>query len=232
MSWYRRLQGLPLRTKLLVTLVGAGLFLLGGASIASFHYWHEEALAAAERQVRLAAESTRSAVEGALAAGRPAEAHRSLQKLVTRGAVQVARVYDSSGRVVLSSDRSERGRRPRAVWIPSSGELPREGVIRRSEDEQTVRAFLPMGVAGGDVFEVALTLDPLVGAAEQGVWLGLGLLLAAFHIGVVPTFECLLGQPEKGRRIGDVATANKLGAGAPGTVRWRGLLRLKTDTPA
>ena len=91
-SALRRLRELPLRTKLLVTLVGAGLFLLGGASIASFRYWHEEALAAAETQVRLAAESTRSVVEGAMAAGHPARAHRSLRGLVRGGPVRTARV--------------------------------------------------------------------------------------------------------------------------------------------
>ena len=179
MSWYRRLQELPLRTKLLVTLLGAGLLLLGGASIASFRYWHQEALAAAENQARLAAESTRSAVEGALTAGRPVQARRSLRNLVEGGPVRSARVFDASGRVVLSSDRSEEGRNLRSVWVPSAGELPGEGVVRRAADEESVRAFLPIRVAGGDVFEVELALDPLVGAAEQGVWLGVGLLLAS-----------------------------------------------------
>lgn len=179
MDWYRRLRELPLRTKLVITLIGAGLLLLGGASLASFRYWHDEALAAAENQVRLAAESTRTAVESALTAGRPTQAHRSLRTLVEEGPVRLARVYDVDGRVVLSSDPSEEGRRVTGVWMPTGRELPTNGVVRRSPDQESVRAFLPLRSAGGDVFEVELALEPLVGAAEQGVWLGVGLLLAS-----------------------------------------------------
>ena len=50
MSWAIRLRRQPLRTKLWITLVGAGIAMLGLSTYLSFRYWKNEALAATEQQ--------------------------------------------------------------------------------------------------------------------------------------------------------------------------------------
>ncbi|HEY0824887.1 MAG TPA: hypothetical protein VGD76_13955, partial [Ramlibacter sp.] len=79
MSWRRRLRALPLRSKLLVTLIGAGAVLLGVTTYLSFGYWKTETISAAEAQALLAAGSVHVPVEQALRAGRPDDARRVLR---------------------------------------------------------------------------------------------------------------------------------------------------------
>ena len=47
MGWIRRLREQPLRTKLIITAVGAAVLVLGIASSLTFRYWREESVAEA-----------------------------------------------------------------------------------------------------------------------------------------------------------------------------------------
>ena len=65
-----RVRDLPLRTKIVMTLVGAAMILLGLSSYLSFRYWKQEALEAAGQEALLGASSARASVETALVYGR------------------------------------------------------------------------------------------------------------------------------------------------------------------
>src|SRR5512140_3482059 len=103
MSWAIRLRRQPLRTKLWITLVGAGLAMLGLSTYLSFRYWKNEALAATEQQALLAAGSARPAVETGLRYGERQQARRALKDLMKSAGVTGARVYGTSGVVLVSA---------------------------------------------------------------------------------------------------------------------------------
>jgi signal transduction histidine kinase len=175
-----RLKELPLRTKVLVTLVVAGLVLLGVTTHLSFRYWKGEALATSEQQALLAATSVRSAVEAPLAAGRPADARRALKRLVEITPVTRARVYGREGAILLSTEVAEEGRRAIGVWIPPARTLPAGGVVRATNGAATVVAYVPL--AGGheaQVLEVEFSVAAVTAAMDRGARLGIGLVIGS-----------------------------------------------------
>ena len=179
MSWAIRLRQLPLRTKLWITLVGAGVALLGGSTHLSFRYWKSEALAAAEQQALLAAGAARSGVENALRYDRRDQARRTLRQLGESTAVIGARVHAAGGDVVISSNPAEEGRRRPGTWLPSPRELPADGFVRVGADGSTVRAFLPLEIPERALLEVEFSVAPLRAAMDRGARLGLGLMIAS-----------------------------------------------------
>lgn len=191
MGWTVRLRDLPLRTKVMITVVGGALALLGASTWLSFRYWRSETLAAAEQQALLAAGAVRASVEGSLAASRPEQARRSLRRLVESAPIASARVYDPAGAVLLSTTRVEEGRRQPGVWIPSSGDLPATGLVRPEPDRDAVRAFLPLAVPGASVLEVEFSLGPLREALDRGARLGMGLLVGSLFAMAVILFTML-----------------------------------------
>jgi two-component system, NtrC family, sensor kinase len=174
-----RPRELPLRTKLAVTVAGAGLVLLGAAAYLSFGYARAESLVAAEQQALMAAVSVRASVESALLNGQRAQARAGLQRLTSTAPVTAARIYGPDGTIVLSADEAEEGRREPGVWIPSAREVPGRGLVRGTPDREAVRAFLPLVVPGTAVLEVRFSVAPLKAAMDRGARLGLGLLLGS-----------------------------------------------------
>lgn len=186
MAWYRRLQRLPVRTKLLLTLVGVGVLVLGSVVVGSLAYWRQETVSAAEVQALLAARSVRANVESALTYERPEQAHRGLRRLTSEPHVLAARVYRPDGSVLLSSRPAEQGRHDPETWIPSAADLPPGGVVRVAEDGRVLHAFVPLTSARGEVLAVDFSLSTLQEAARRGLWLGVGLLIASLaSLGVV-----------------------------------------------
>lgn len=173
-SVYERLRSLPLRTKLMVTIVGAVLAVLGISSYFSFRYWEEQALSAAREQALLAAESSRAALESALAYGRIDQARRNLERLTEQGSLVTARVYGPEGRVVLSGRGAGDAGAP-AAWIPEASEIPPSGVVSESTDGRTVRVYLPLAVPDAAVFEVQFSVAAVEEAMRRGGRLGLAL---------------------------------------------------------
>jgi signal transduction histidine kinase len=171
------LQRYPLRVKVLITLVGAAVALLGIATHLSFRYWKAEAVAAAEQQALLAASSARTAVESGLQSGRMEYARRALQQLLSHDPVIAVRVYARDGSVLISPDAAEEGRRPRGVWMPAPRELGPAGVVRADAERDVVRAFVPVSVPPAAVLEVEYSLGPVREAMDRGARLGLGLVI-------------------------------------------------------
>jgi len=178
----RALRGLPLRTKVAVTVVGAAVTLLILSTNLSLRYWREEALAAAEQQALLTARLARAGVESALIHGERAQARRNLTKLkaeTSGGSVVAARLYGEDGTIVLSAEPGEEGRRTVGVWVPEREEIPTGGVVRGSPDGSEVRAFLPVSAPGVAVLEIGFSVEPLKAAMERGARLGLWLLIGS-----------------------------------------------------
>lgn len=179
MSWAIRLRRLPLRTKLWITLVGAGIALLGLSTYLSFGYWKTEALAATEQQALLAAGSARTAVENGLRYGDRQQARRALKDLTRTAAVTGARVYGPNGAVVVSTVAVEEGLRQRGTWLPDPQELPVGGVVRDSRDGAQVHAFVPLRIPEPALLEVEFSVAPLRAAMDRGARLGLGLVIGS-----------------------------------------------------
>jgi two-component system, NtrC family, sensor kinase len=179
MGWIRRLREQPLRTKLVITAVGTAVVVFGIVSSFTFGYWRQESMAAAEQQALLAAASVRSAVEAGLTAGDPGRARRALQELVQLESIVGARVYGTTGVILVSSDRTEEGARPVGVWIPTPRDLPQTGTARVVADGQLVNAFLPLRAGGAAILQVDFSLVPLQAAMNRAARLGLMLLVGS-----------------------------------------------------
>ncbi len=184
MTWKSQLHGLSLRTKILITVIGAAFAALGGSTYLSFTYWQKEARAVAEQQALLAAKSTRMSIEGALNRGDYAEAQATLKKMVRGSALTAARVHDVRHDVLLSSDDRDLVTPRARVWIPSARELPRDGTARvgAGADAHSVHAFIPIGSRLDQVLEVELSMAVVATAMERGSRLGIGLLIVSLLV--------------------------------------------------
>ncbi|HSG08134.1 MAG TPA: ATP-binding protein [Longimicrobiales bacterium] len=192
MSWVRRARSLPVRGKLLITVLGAAAAVLGASTYLSFRYWENEALASAQRQALLAAASTQATLESAIRLGRLAPAHHALTRLREEGDITLARVYDRDGRILISADHYEEGTRSPSVFIPNASELPRSGIVKAVGDGDAVRAYLPVAIPEPGVLEIEFSVAPTMAAMERGARLGMGLMavsLLAVGIVVVTMFE-------------------------------------------
>lgn len=188
----RRLGALPLRGKLLLTVLGAAVAALGASTFFSFRYWRSETLVAAEQQALLAAGSTRATVESELRLDRPDAARRTLVRLREDGAIGSARVYGEGRVILLSADRFEEGDRATAIWIPHASELPRGGLVNTDGEGESVRAFVPMAIPEPAVLEVEFPTAATKAAMDRGARLGIGLMavsLVAVSLIVVTMFE-------------------------------------------
>lgn len=179
MSWAIRLRRLPLRTKLWITLVGAGIALLGLSTYLSFGYWKTEALAATEQQALLAAGSARTAVEAGLRYGERQQARRALKELSRASAVTGARVYAARGEILLSTIAGEESTRRSGMWLPDPDELTTAGVVHSTADGVGVRAFVPLRIPEPALLEVEFSVAPLRAAMDRGARLGLGLVIGS-----------------------------------------------------
>lgn len=218
MSWVRRARSLPVRGKLLLTVLGTAVAALGASTYLSFRYWENEALASAQRQALLAAASTQATLESAIRLGRLAPAHHALTRLREDADVTLARVYGPDGRVLLSADHYEEGTRAGAVFIPNAAELPRTGLVKPSESGDAVRAYLPVAIPEPGVLEVEFSVAPTMAAMERGARLGMGLMavsLLAVGIVVVTMFEREVVAPLHRMDVLLRADAHRTGRPAP-----------------
>lgn len=179
MGWFASLRMLPLRGKVALTLAGTVVVLVGVATTLSFRYWEGEALRAAEQQALLAAAATRATLESSLRTGSEGTLRRHLLELTQDGPTVAARVYDGEGRIVYSALPDEEGRVHPEIWIPDPAALPRGGVAHPDDSGSTVRVFLPLSTARGNLLEVTSSVAPIRAAMRRGALLGLGLALGS-----------------------------------------------------
>jgi signal transduction histidine kinase len=182
--WYW-LKGLPLRAKVFVTVAGAGVAVLGASTHFSFRYWEREAVAAATEQALLATSAVRAGLQPALLHQRLPEARRYLEGLAGVSPVRRARVYAQDGRIVLSADPVEEGRRAVGVWLPDPATMPAGGVLRNTADG-LIRVYLPLALPEAGILEVEMSTGPLKAAMGRGARLGTLLLVGSLlSLGVI-----------------------------------------------
>jgi signal transduction histidine kinase len=171
-----RMPPLPLRAKVVITLIGGALALLGASTFFSFRYWKSEALVVAEQQALLAGGAVRGSLEAALGSGQPGQARRVLRRFVERGFIEHARVYSAEGYVLVSSNPAEEGTRSRTQWLPQRELVRFEGVARFNAATESVEAFLPLNRPDAVLLEVSFPVGPVRAAMDRGLKLGLALL--------------------------------------------------------
>jgi signal transduction histidine kinase len=172
-----RLRDLSIRAKVLVTGLGALLFVLGIGALASFRYWEQEQFALTAEHAALAARAVRPAVEGALAHGQIGTARRQLDELVARPPALGYRVVSYDGLVLLASRRAEEGQPRSGTPLPDPWDIPAEGIIVRGRDESASAAVPLSGVGGGGRATLELLLDTrrIDSAITRGRTFGLAL---------------------------------------------------------
>jgi signal transduction histidine kinase len=171
-------RGLPLRSKLGLTMVAGGFLVLVVVAFFSFRYWHDQLVSTAREQALLSATTAQATLESALARGDAAAARATIERLRATGLVQLVRVYAPDGRVVLSSDVSEEGvAAPRGTWLPPADELPADGLARTVESGDVVHVFMRADVPAPSLLELRYSMTPLRAAVRRGMWMGVGLVL-------------------------------------------------------
>ncbi len=217
-----RVRDLPLRTKLVLTLLGAAMVLLGLSSYLSFRYWKQEALQAAGQEALLGASSARASVESAMVYGRKEQARANLKRLAESAHVREVRVYAADGTILFSPDASEEGRRIPGMWLPSPEDLPEKGTFATTADGEAVRAFLPAGVPRPAIIEVEFSVRPLMAAIDRGARFGMALLIGSLFAFVAILFVLL--EREVVAPLGRVARVAAKAAGVHGAREELGTL--------
>jgi signal transduction histidine kinase len=182
-----RLRGLPLRSKLGLTLVAGGFAVLALVAFLSFGYWHDQLVSTAREQALVSAATAQAALQSALSRGDEGAARQTLRQLAATQSIEFVRVYAADGRVLLSSDEMQEGAAgARGAWLPAAHELPAGGVARTSGGGDIVDVFIPIRMAQPAVVELRYSMAPLRTAVRRGMWLGVGLvLLGLVALGVV-----------------------------------------------
>ena len=172
------LRGLPLRSKLGLTMIAGGFLVLAVVAFFSFRYWHDQLVSTAREQALLSATTAQATLESSLAAGDIDAAHGTLDRLLATGLVQHVRLYAADGWIVVSSDPREEGARaPRGTWLPPASELPADGLARTVEDGDVVHVYMRADIPQPSVLELRYSMTPLRGAVRRGMWMGVGLVL-------------------------------------------------------
>jgi signal transduction histidine kinase len=175
------LRDLSLRAKLLITGLGALLFVLGVGALASFRYWDREQFALTAEQALLAARALRPAVEGALAHGQIGTVREQLDALVSRPPARAYRIVSAQGLVLLASRRSEEGRQREGAQLPDPWDIPTEGQMVQGHGQSAagaVIAFSGFGGPGGRaLLEIELDTRRIDAAIRRGRTFGLALTL-------------------------------------------------------
>jgi signal transduction histidine kinase len=173
----RRLHGLPVRSKLGLTMVSGGFVVLAVVAFLSFGYWHDQLVSTVREQALVSATTAQATLRSALSRGDESAARQTLRQLSATQSVELVRVY-AGGRVLLSSDPAEEGAPPpRGTWVPAPGELPADGVARTSDAGDVVTVYMPIRTAQPAVVELRYSMATLRAAMRRGMGMGVGLVL-------------------------------------------------------
>ena len=176
------LRDLSIRAKVLVTGLGALLFVLGVGALLSFQYWEKEQFALAAENAVMAARALRPAIEGALAHGQVGWARDQLDSLISLPPAQAYRIVSYDGRVLLSSNVAEEGAMRAGPALPDPWDIPPEGLALSGRDESSAAALVSLSGVGGPggraTLEVALDAERIKGAIRRGRLFALALTAA------------------------------------------------------
>ncbi len=176
-----RLRDLSIRSKLLVTVLGALLVVLGVATTASLRYWEREQFALTSDHALMAVAAAKEPVEAALAHGQVGIIRDELKVMVARPPAQGYRIVSPQGMVLLSSVRAEEGRPRPGAALPSPWDIPPEGQVVGGRGDSTLSALITVTGVGGPggraTLELVLGMGRIEGAIRRGRTYGFMLTL-------------------------------------------------------
>ncbi len=160
-----RLRDLSIRSKVLVTALGALLVVLGVATTASLRYWEKAQFALTSDHALMAVAAAKEPVETALAHGEVGIIRDELQAMISHPPAVGYRIVSAQGLVLLSSVRAEEGRpRPGAV-LPSPWDIPADGQVvgggggAGGRADSTLSAVIAIAGVGGPGGRATLELE-------------------------------------------------------------------------
>ncbi len=164
-----RLRDLSLRAKVLVTVLGALLVVLGVATSASLRYWEREQFALTSDHALMAVAAAKEPVEAALAHGQVGIIRDELKALIARPPAQGYRIVSPQGLVLLSSRRSEEERSRPGPALRSPWDIPPEGQVVGGRGDSTLSAVIAVTGVGGPGGRATLELVLGVGRIEEAI---------------------------------------------------------------
>ena len=174
------IRELSIRTKVVVTILGALAVSLAVAVYFSLRYWEREQFALTTSHALMVAAAARASVEGPLAHGQISVVREQLQQYAGRPPVSGWRVVSRDGVVLMSSRGAEEGQHQAGAALPDPWDIPSEGAVvgRRGSPELGVVVPLSgVGAPGGRaLLELLVSGGPLEQAVRRGY--GFGLTLA------------------------------------------------------
>jgi signal transduction histidine kinase len=167
-----RLRDLSIRAKVLVTVLGALLVVLGIATSLSLRYWEREQFALTSDHALMAVAAAKEPVEAALAHGQVGIIRDELNTLVARPPAQGYRLVSSQGLVLLSSRRGEEGHTRAGRALPSPWDIPPEGQVLGGRGDSTLSAVVAVTGVGGPggraILELVLGVRRIDDAIRRG----------------------------------------------------------------
>jgi len=164
-----RIRDLSLRTKVAVTILGALIVGLGIAVTFSLRYWVREQESLTREHALMVAATARAGVEAALAHGQLREVRETLNGVTERPPADGWRIVDRDGMVLMSSVRSEEGRRRPGLPLPNVWDIPSQGMPVGEPGMPEMGVVVPLSGATGMGSRAVLELLIGGGRMEQAI---------------------------------------------------------------
>lgn len=175
------IRDLSIRAKVLVTILGALVVTLGVATTLSLRYWEREQFELTSGHALMLAATVTRPVEAALAHGQVRAARDQLEQLVGRPPVDGYRIVSRDGTVLMSSVRSEEGKRRAGNPLPDPWDIPPDGRLVGRRGAPDLAVVIPLsgvvGVGGRANLELVLGAGRIEAAIRRGRTFGLTLTL-------------------------------------------------------
>jgi signal transduction histidine kinase len=183
------LRDLSIRAKVLWTALGALLVAMGVATTLALRYWQSEQYALTGEQALMAIGAAQGPVEAALVHGQVGVVRDELQSLIARPPAEGYRLVAPDGRVLLSSNRGEEGRRRPGPPLPSPWDIPEQGEVVGGRGSPTMSALVAISGVGGPggraTLELVMSVRGIEDAIRRGRTFGLvltGLLALGYAV--------------------------------------------------
>src|SRR5512135_2872118 len=209
------LRELSIRVKVVITILGALLVVLGVATTFSLRYWEQEQFTLTNEHALMMAGAARSSIQAAVAHGQAGWVRGQLDTMGMRPPFDGFRVVGSDGLILLSSRDAEEGQRRSGPALPDAWDIPPGGRIVGGRGQAQYSVVLPLSGVGGPggraILEFPMEASRIEEAVRRGRTFGL-MLTAVLGIGyalvlgammereVVRPFRSLERQVESQRR--------------------------------
>jgi signal transduction histidine kinase len=175
------MRGLTIRTKFVVTILGALAVSLAVAVYFSLRYWEREQFELTTSQALMVATTARNSVEAPLAHGQVQAVRAQLQQIASRPPITGWHIVSRDGETLMSSDRTEEGKPHTGSTLPDAWDIPSEGMVLGEQDGDKVSVVVPVsGVAGPGsraVLELIIGSSALDATVQRGATFGLTLAI-------------------------------------------------------